>query len=155
MEKCAEMPLCADATASDDKGSCRHARVIPDGSRMPALDDGSDDGRGSRGIRGSELSHEGVVMIRIHRIAAGLVAVVAGIIGLCAVSPAAFAATANFPAGDGYGGSPPTPVQTVVMGGMAGWQVALIAVATALVAAAAAVAVDRAWSARRRLAPAA
>ena len=93
-------------------------------------------------------------MIRIHRIAAGLVAVVAGTIGLCVVSPAAFAATAVFPAGDGYGGSPPTPVQTVVMGGMPGWQIALIAIGAALVAAVAAVLADRARSARRRLAPA-
>jgi hypothetical protein len=94
-------------------------------------------------------------MIRIHRIAAGLVALVAGTIGLCAVSPAAFAATAVFPAGDGYGGNPPATIQTVVMGGMPGWQIALIAVGAALVAAVAAVLVDRARSARRLLAPAA
>jgi hypothetical protein len=90
-------------------------------------------------------------MIRIHRIAAGLVAAVAGTIGLCAASPA-FAATTNFPADGGYSGNAPTPVQTVVTGGMAGWQIALIAVAAALVAGVAAVLVDRARSTRRRLA---
>ena len=93
-------------------------------------------------------------MNRIHRIAAGLVTAVAGTIGLCLASPAAFAATAVFPANDGYGGSAPTTAQNVVMGGMPGWQIALIAVGAALVAGVAAVIVDRARSARRRLAPA-
>src|SRR5215469_1401775 len=47
--------------------------------RFPTM--GADDGRGTQATRGSEPRYEGVVMIRIHRIAAGLVAVVAGTIG--------------------------------------------------------------------------
>lgn len=46
------------------------------------------------------------------------------------------------------------PVHTVVIGGMPGWQVALIAIGAALVAATAAVLLDRAWNARRRSATA-
>jgi len=94
-------------------------------------------------------------MIRIHRIAAGLVAVVAGTIGLYAASPAAFAETVAPPSGGSPVGHPLAPAGTVVSGGMPGWQIALIAIAAALVASAAAVIVDRARVARRRLAPAA
>jgi hypothetical protein len=43
------------------------------------------------------------------------------------------------------------PAHTVVMGGMPGWQIALIAVAAALVAAMIAVLADRAWVARRKM----
>jgi hypothetical protein len=41
-------------------------------------------------------------------------------------------------------------VHTVVVGGMPGWQIALIAVVAALLAATAAVLAYRAWAARRR-----
>jgi hypothetical protein len=44
----------------------------------------------------------------------------------------------------------PVPVHTVVAGGMSGWQIALIAVGAALLAATVAVLVDRAWAARRQ-----
>ena len=54
-------------------------------------------------------------------------------------------------AGPGTAPVPSTVVHTVVVGGMPGWQIALIAVATALVAAAAAVLADRASGARRLL----
>ena len=75
---------------------------------------------------------------------------------------AAFAGTASAsttmlprPAPDG-GFTPTVPsppvIHTVVVGGMPGWQIALIAIVAALVAAMAAVLVDRARSARRRLA---
>src|SRR5262249_23563152 len=43
------------------------------------------------------------------------------------------------------------PVHTVVVGGMPGWQIALIAVGAALVAAVLAVLADLAWAARRRM----
>jgi hypothetical protein len=50
----------------------------------------------------------------------------------------------------------PIPVHTIVTGGMPGWQITLIAVAAAVVAAAVAVILDRARAARRHLtAPAA
>ena len=45
---------------------------------------------------------------------------------------------------------PSGPVRIVTVGGIAGWQVALIALIAALIAAAAAVAIDRALAARRR-----
>jgi hypothetical protein len=46
--------------------------------------------------------------------------------------------------------SGPVPVHTVVIGGMPGWQIALIAAAAALIAATVAVLVDRARTARRK-----
>ena len=47
--------------------------------------------------------------------------------------------------------SPAIVVRTVVVGGMPGWQIAVIAVVAALVAAVAAVLLDRTRAARRRL----
>jgi hypothetical protein len=44
---------------------------------------------------------------------------------------------------------PPPAVHTVVIGGMPGWQITLIAIAAALFAAAAAVFLDRAWATHR------
>jgi ABC-type enterobactin transport system permease subunit len=66
----------------------------------------------------------------------------------------ASASTTVVPLG-GSGGSPaPAPatvVHTLVVGGMPGWQIALIAVAAALVTAVAAVLADRTRATRRRL----
>ncbi len=86
--------------------------------------------------------------------------VVAGLafawLGLAVGTPAAFAQTASIPIPAGDDGSPdPLPaVQTVtrvvVVGGMPGWQIALIAVGAALLAAAAAVMAYRALATRRR-----
>ena len=45
---------------------------------------------------------------------------------------------------------PPPVIHTVVSGGMPGWQIALIAVGAALLAATAAVLVYRAWTTRRK-----
>jgi hypothetical protein len=52
------------------------------------------------------------------------------------------------------GTTPPVEVHTVVVGGMPGWQIALIAVVAALVAATVAVLTDRARTARRKVIPA-
>jgi hypothetical protein len=89
-------------------------------------------------------------MNRIHR-CLGLVAVLGGVLLSLAVAvPAAFAAPATFP--------PPDPqtapgqesvTRTIVVGGMPGWQITLIAAGAALAAAVAAVLLDRAWAARR------
>ncbi len=49
----------------------------------------------------------------------------------------------------------PVPGRTVVIGGMPGWQIALIAVGAALLAATAAVLAYRAWTVRRKPTPAA
>jgi hypothetical protein len=89
-------------------------------------------------------------MNRIHR-CLGVVAALGGaLFSLAVAAPAAFAAPATFP--------PPDPqtapgqesvTQAIVVGGMPGWQIALIAAGAALVAAVAAVLLDRAWTARR------
>jgi hypothetical protein len=44
----------------------------------------------------------------------------------------------------------PVTVHTVITGGMPGWQITLIAVGSALAAAALALLLDRAWAVRRR-----
>ena len=89
-------------------------------------------------------------MNRIYR-CLGVVAALGGaLLSLALVAPAAFAAPATFP--------PPDPqtapgqesvTHTIVVGGMPGWQITLIAAGAALVAAVAAVLLDRAWAARR------
>jgi hypothetical protein len=58
------------------------------------------------------------------------------------------------PPGEGSGiAPPPPPVRVIAEGGMPGWQIILIALAAALVAAATAVLLDRARAARRIHAP--
>jgi hypothetical protein len=58
------------------------------------------------------------------------------------------------PPGEGSGIAPP-PVRVIAEGGMPGWQITLIALAAALVAATVAVLLDRARTARKIHAPAA
>jgi peptidoglycan/LPS O-acetylase OafA/YrhL len=65
-----------------------------------------------------------------------------------AAAPAAFADPVP-PIGGGGTVAPPPPAQVVVAGGMPGWQIALIAVGAAILAAAVAVFLDRARTARR------
>jgi hypothetical protein len=87
---------------------------------------------------------------RLGRLAMILAAVISGLL-----APAA--ATAAFanpnPVGDGdtipIMPVPPATVRVISTGGMAGWQIALIAIGTALVAAAAAVLLDRKLASRR------
>jgi hypothetical protein len=71
-------------------------------------------------------------------------------LALAVAAPAAFART-NPPFDSSGGVTAPTPppvqVHTVIVSGMAGWQIALIAVGAALVAATIAVLLDRARSA--------
>jgi hypothetical protein len=88
-------------------------------------------------------------------------AVVLATLGIIALTFAgrASAATTMVPRPGGTGGladpSVPIPVppvvHTVLVGGMPGWQIAVIAIAAALVAATAAVLLDRTRSVRRRL----
>jgi hypothetical protein len=80
---------------------------------------------------------------------AGILAVLATTLLATAATtaPAAFALPIP-PVGGGDGTLPP-PVQTVVVGGMPGWQIALIAVAAAIVTAAVAVLLDRARATRQ------
>jgi hypothetical protein len=85
---------------------------------------------------------------------------IAAVLGGLAAALAAFGATPAFarPDPDGtYAPAAPTqipaPVQirTIVAGGMPGWQITLIAVGAALAAAAIAVLLDRALTARRHV----
>lgn len=93
-------------------------------------------------------------MNRIRRISATLAAFAAALLGVSAGAPAAFASTNTLPAPGGGGpatGSPAATVShTIIVGGMAGWQIAVIAAGAALLAAAAAVLLDRAWQARHQ-----
>lgn len=90
-------------------------------------------------------------MIRIRRFAACLAAMLAALAASALAAPAAFATIA--PPAPASQTIPitkqPASVHTVVVGGMPGWQIALIAAGAAVLAAALAVAVDRLLSARR------
>ena len=91
-------------------------------------------------------------MNRIRRIRRLAGALAFACLVLAVAAPAAFART-NPPFVDSPGVTappPPTPVQvhTVIVSGMPGWQIALIAVGAALVAATIAVLLDRARNAR-------
>jgi len=100
----------------------------------------------------------------IRRLASVLAALAGVLLASAAAVPAAFAATNPIPDPPGYVGDPyigimgtgpiaPVPATTTVRvittGGMAAWQITLIALAAALVAATAAVLADRARTARR------
>ena len=89
---------------------------------------------------------------RIRRLIGILAASAGALLALAAASPA-LAATARVPV---YGppaglapGQVPAQVHTVIVAGMPGWQIALIALAAALAAATVAVVLDRARAARR------
>ena len=84
----------------------------------------------------------------VCRLACILAALAAALLAAAAAAPAAFALPVP-PGGGGDGTMPPPPVRTVIIGGMPGWQIALIAIGAAVVAAAVAVLLDRARSARR------
>jgi hypothetical protein len=88
-------------------------------------------------------------MTRIRRIFAALVTLAGALLAFTAASPAAFA-TRVPPSGGTAGPVQAQPqVHTIVVGGMPGWQIALIAAGAALATAAAAILVDRAWAARK------
>ena len=89
---------------------------------------------------------------RIRRVTVVLTGLALTILGLAA-GPAAFATVV--PASGGEATVPaavPTVTRIVVTGGMPGWQIALIAVGAALIAAALAVLADRARTAHRKTA---
>jgi hypothetical protein len=75
-------------------------------------------------------------------------------LGLAAAAPAAFAASTAIPIGQGNGTAAAPAVralpQVMVVGGMPGWQIALIAIGSALFAAAAALLTYRILAARRQ-----
>ena len=92
-------------------------------------------------------------MIRIRRILTALATLAGALLALTAASPAAFAVRVP-PPGDNAGpAQAPPQTHTIIVGGMPGWQIALIAATAALAAAAVAVLLDRIWTARRAHAP--
>jgi hypothetical protein len=99
----------------------------------------------------------------IRRVAGVLAGLACAWLGLAAAAPAAFAVRVPPPGWNKHPPLPPghthqpvhlapvrVPVHTVVVGGMPGWQIALIAIGAALFAATAAVLAYRAWIARRK-----
>ena len=82
---------------------------------------------------------------RLRRAAVALAALTCALLASAAIVPAA---SATIPIAPGGSDVPPATVP-VFVGGMAGWQITLIAVGAALVAATAAVVLDRARAARR------
>src|SRR5690348_5436077 len=91
------------------------------------------------------------VMTRIQRCLGVLAALGTALCALAAAAPAALATSAP-PDPNSPWVVPPAAVHTIVTGGMPGWQITLIAAAAALAAAVAAVVLDRARIARRRMA---
>jgi len=94
---------------------------------------------------------------RLRRLAAALAGLAGALLASAAATPAAFAASPP-PMPPIREKHPPLPVQvhTVVIGGMPGWQITLIATGAAALAAVLALLLARAWAARRHaLAPSA
>jgi hypothetical protein len=91
-------------------------------------------------------------MNRISRIRRTLAVLAGALLASAGAAPAAFAMTEPPPGGSD--GSSAPPVQLITVGGMPGWQIALIALGAALFAAVAAVVLDRARAARRATAAA-
>jgi hypothetical protein len=87
---------------------------------------------------------------RLRRIAAVLAAAASGVLAWAAVPAAAAIIPVPGPAGT-YGATQaaPPPSQPITTGGMPGWQITLIAITAALLAATAAVTMDRARARRR------
>ena len=91
-------------------------------------------------------------MNHIRRLFATVATLTGALVALAAI-PATLAMRVP-PPGEGSGiAPPPPPVRVIAEGGMPGWQITLIAVASALVAAAVAVALDRARTASRAVRP--
>lgn len=87
----------------------------------------------------------------IGRLAGVLASLPAALLALTVMAPAASAARTPPFGGLIERGNQPAAVHAIVIGGMPGWQITLIAVAAALIAATMAVIVDRARAARRQL----
>jgi len=91
---------------------------------------------------------------RLGRLAPVLAALAGAVLASAAVNPAAWAGIVVPGPGAPYGPAgvtpaPQTGVRVITASGMAGWQIALIAAGAAVVAATAAVRMDRALTARR------
>jgi hypothetical protein len=93
--------------------------------------------------------------VRLIRRALSVIGVAGGsLLGFVLFAPSAYARVMPAPVGTSSGVSPqPVPplVHTVVTGGMAGWQIALIAIGAALLTATLAVLADRARGSQRKV----
>jgi hypothetical protein len=102
---------------------------------------------------------------RIRRFSAIVAGMASALLAFAAAAPAALASgQPPLPRPPGWNKHPPlppghvigpvykvpAPVRTVVIGGMPGWQITLIAIGAALLAATAAVVVYRVWATRRK-----
>jgi hypothetical protein len=85
----------------------------------------------------------------IRRLTSVLAVLAGALIASAAAVPAAFATRVPPASGQDGPASAPPPVHTLFAGGMPGWQITLIAAGAAVLAAAAAVLLDRARAARR------
>ena len=92
----------------------------------------------------------------LRRFAGSLAGLAVALLAFAAAAPAALASgQPPPPLPPGYIHQPvhqpsgPVPAHTVIVGGMPGWQIALIATGAALAAAAVAILVERAWTARK------
>jgi hypothetical protein len=87
----------------------------------------------------------------VRRLAAALAGLAATLLAFAAVAPGALAQPFP-PRPPGWDKHPPpgAGIHIVVVGGIPGWQIALIAIGAALLAATAAVLADRAWAIRRK-----
>jgi hypothetical protein len=88
-------------------------------------------------------------MTRIRRILTALATLTGALLAFTAASPAALAIRVPPPGGYDRPVQAPPQVHTIIVGGMPGWQIALIASAAALVAAVVAVLLNHAWAARK------
>ena len=92
---------------------------------------------------------------RLRRVVAALAAVTVGLLASAAAIPAAFARDIPYPLPGGQhrpaypAPVPASTVHAVTTGGMAGWQIALIALGAVLVAAAVTIVLTRARAAHR------
>jgi len=91
------------------------------------------------------------MMNHIRHIAVALAGLAATAVTFAAASPAAFAVILPPPGDTGGPAKEQSQIHTIVTGGMAGWQVTLIAAGAAVLAAVLAVLLDRARAARRHL----
>src|SRR5262245_17366110 len=87
----------------------------------------------------------------IRRLAVLLAGLGGAVLASIVPASAAFAMLPPVPGMDKHPPAAPAHVQVVQAGGMPGWQITLIAVGAAIVAAAIAVLLDRAWATRRHM----
>jgi hypothetical protein len=94
-------------------------------------------------------------MIRLHRAGLVLAGIAVTLLNVAGTVPALASSGHVLPPPGDPGTLPAQPVdpvvRTIVVGGMPGWQIALITIAASLLAASAAVLAYRAWTIRVRL----